>query len=120
MEIKMIVAVQGTKEFNDYNVFIRAMGVALSGMKDEDKEFILYSAGPATINSFASEFCNLSERGMKSRGRKIKFFHVPPSYIEENIEQLNYFAFLSQPKQSVSKLVNIAESKNIEVGIFRY
>jgi len=120
METKMIVAVQGTKEFNDYNIFIRAMGVALSGMKDEDKEFILYSAGPATINSFASEFCNLSERGMKSRGRKIKFFHVPPSQIEENMEQVNYFAFLSKPKQSASKLVSIAESKNIEVGIFRY
>jgi hypothetical protein len=40
----MIVAVQGTKEFNDYNVFIRAMGVALSGMKDEDKEFILLTS----------------------------------------------------------------------------
>ena len=36
----MIVAVQGTKEFNDYNVFLRAMSVALSGMKENDNEFI--------------------------------------------------------------------------------
>jgi hypothetical protein len=36
------------------------------------------------------------------------------------MEQVNYFAFLSKPKQSASKLVSIAESKNIEVGIFRY
>jgi hypothetical protein len=116
----MIVAVHGTKDFDDYQVFLRAMSVALSGMKDGDKEFVIYSAGPAAMNSFLSEFCNLSERGMKSRGRKIKFVQVPPWYIEENIESVNYFAFLSKPKQPVSKLVTTAEQNNVEVGIFRY
>ena len=116
----MIVAVQGTKEFNDYNIFIRAMGVALSGMKDEDKEFILYSAGPATINSFASEFCNLSESGLKQRGIKTKFYRVPISFIEENMETFDYFAFLSTPNQRPSKLVSSAELSGVEVGIFRY
>jgi hypothetical protein len=36
------------------------------------------------------------------------------------MEHVNYFAFLSKPKQSVSKLVSEAELKGIEVGIFRY
>jgi hypothetical protein len=116
----MIVAVHGTTDFDDYQVFLRAMSVALSGMKDGDKDFIVYSAGPAAINSFVSEFCNLSERGMKSRGRKIKFIQVPPWYIEENIQSINYLAFLSKPKQPVSKLVTTAEQNNVEVGIFRY
>ena len=116
----MIVAVHGTTDFDDYQVFLRAMGVALSGMKDGDKEFTIYSAGPAAINSFVSEFCNLSERGMKSRGRKIKFFKVPTSWIEENMSHVNYLAFLSKPKQPVSKLVAVAEQNNVEVGIFRY
>jgi hypothetical protein len=116
----MIVAVHGTSEFDDYQVFIRAMGVALSGMKEQDTEFIIYSAGPAVINSFVSEFCNLSERGMKSRGKKIKFFKAPVPWIEENISHVNYLAFLSKPKQDVSKLVAIAEKNNVEVGIFRY
>jgi hypothetical protein len=120
MEILMIVAVHGTTDFDDYQVFLRAMGVALSGMKDGDKEFTIYSAGPAAINSFVSEFCNLSERGMKSRGRKIKFFKVPTSWIEENMSHVNYLAFLSKPKQPVSKLVAVAEQNNVEVGIFRY
>ena len=31
----MNVAVQGTKEFSDYNVFMRAMGVALSEVNDQ-------------------------------------------------------------------------------------
>ena len=116
----MIVAVQGTKEFNDYNVFLRAMSVALSEMKEGDNEFIIYSAGPVRVNSFVSEFANLSERGMKARGRKIKFYKVPESWVHDNMDQVNYFAFLSKPKQPVSKLTTFAESKNVEVGIFRY
>lgn len=116
----MIVVVQGTNDFNDYNVFIRAMGVAMSGMKEGDKEFYVYSAGPAKINSMVSEFCNLSERGMKARGMKIKYYKVPVQWVHENLEYVNYFAFLSKPKQPVSKLVAEAELKNIEVGIFRY
>jgi len=116
----MIVVVQGTNDFNDYNVFIRAMGVAMSGMSSNDKEFYVYSAGPARINSMVSEFCNLSERGMKSRGMKIKYYKVSTQWVYENLEYVNYFAFLSKPKQPVSKLVAEAELKNIEVGIFRY
>ena len=116
----MIVAVQGTKEFNQYNIFLRAMSVALSGMKDEDNEFIIYSAGPSKINNFVSEFSNLSERGMKGRGRKIKFYKVTSSWLEQNINTLNYFAFLSKPKQTNSKLVSVAELNNVEVGIFKY
>ncbi len=116
----MIVAVQGTKDFNDYQVFLRAMGVAMSAMQEGDKEFLIYSAGPAKINSMVSEFANLSERGMKARGKKIKFFKVPASYIEENIDYVNHLAFLSKPKEPVSKLVALAELKDIEVGIYRY
>ena len=116
----MIVAVQGTNDFDDYSIFIRAMGVALSGMSDDDREFVIYSAGPARINSFVSEFSNLSERGMKARGRKIKFYKVANAWLEENINHVNYFAFLSKPKQGNSKLVDFAEQNNIEVGIFRY
>jgi len=96
------------------------MSVALSGMKEEDKEFIIYSVGPATINSMVSEFSNLSERGMKARGKKIKFYKSPQSWVEENINYINYFAFLSTANQSQSKLVDAAELNNVEVGIFRY
>jgi hypothetical protein len=74
------------------------MSVALSGMKDGEREFIIYSAGPSKINSFVSEFCNLSERGMKARGKKIKFYNAAPAWLNENINQINYFVFLSRPK----------------------
>ena len=116
----MNVVVQGTNDFNDYNVFIRAMGVAMSGMQEGDDELHIYSAGPARINAMTSEFCNLSERGMKARGKKIKYYKVPTQWVQENMEYINYFAFMSKPKQPVSKLVAEAVLKNIEVGIFRY
>lgn len=116
----MIVGVQGTSSFDDYNVFLRAMGVAMSGMPNEDKELYIYTAGPARVNSFVSEFVNISEKGMKARGKKIKYFKVPPSWVQENIDSFNYLAFLSKPKEPVSKLVASAELNGIEVGIFRF
>jgi hypothetical protein len=116
----MIVVVQGTNEFDNYNVFIRAMGVALSVMKDDDSEFSIYSVGPVKVNSMVAEFSNLSERGMKSRGKKIKYYKVPGQWVEENMLHVNYFAFFCNPKQSASRLVANAELQNIEVGIFRY
>lgn len=114
----MNVAVQGTKEFSDYTIFMRAMGVALSECSDD--EFNVYTAGPARVNSYTAEFCNLSEDGLKRRGIKVRYFKVPPSYIEENIDSFNYVAFLSTPNQRPSRLVASAELAGVETGIFRY
>lgn len=115
----MNVAVQGTKSFIDYNVFMRSMGVALSSIND-DTEFNVYSAGPAQINSFTSEFCNMSEGGLKRRGIKTKFFKVPPSYLQEHAKTFNYFAFLSAPNERPSSLVSYMDLMGVETGIFRY
>lgn len=114
----MNVAVQGTKEFSDYNVFLRAMGVALSDI--DDTEFNVYTVGPAQINSFTAEFCNRSENSLKQRGIKVRFYKVPTSFIEENLDSFDYFAFLSTPNQRPSRLAASAELKGIDVGIFRY
>lgn len=114
----MNVAVQGTKEFSDYNVFMRAMGIALSEIQDD--EFNVYSVGPANINSYTAEFCNMSEGGLKRRGIKVRFYKVPPQTLEENWESFDYFAFLSTPNQRPSRLVASAELAGVETGIFRY
>lgn len=115
----MIIGVQGTNSFNDYSVFLRAMGVAMSDMKD-DKELFIYSFGPAKINNFVAEFCNLSERGMKARGKKIRFYKVPISWGQENISSFNYFAYFCLPKENTSVLVTQAELADVEVGIFQF
>jgi hypothetical protein len=116
----MILAIQGTSSFEDYSVFLRAMGTALSQIKDEDKEFYVYSAGAAKLNSMALEFCNVSERSLKARGIKIRLIKVPPSWIKQNIHAVDYFAFFSKPKEAVSSLVSYAESKDASVGVYRF
>lgn len=116
----MIVGVQGTSSFHDYQVFLRSMGVALSGLKDNDQYFYIYTAGPANINSMVMEFVNLSERSMKTRGKKIKFYKVAPEWISENMPDVNYFIFLSKEKESLSRLVGEAQLNKIDVGIFNY
>jgi hypothetical protein len=116
----MNIVVQGTKEFSDYNIFMRAMGVALSGISDSDNEFNVFTVGPAQINSFTAEFCNRSENSLKARGIKVRYYKVPSQKIESSMDDIDYFAFLSAPNQSKSKLCALAELKDVETGIFRY
>ena len=116
----MIVGIQGTSSFDDYQVFLRAMAVSMSSLKEDDPSFYLYSAGPANINLMVMEFANLSERGLKARGKSIKYKAVPPTWISDNILDVNYFAFLSKEREQVSKLVDQAKNNNVEYGIFRY
>ena len=116
----MIIVVQGSSTFDNYNVFLRAMAVAMSGMKKDDAEIYIYSAGPSKVNAMVSEFCNISERGMKARGIKVKNYKVTSEWVTENMMHVDYFAFLSEPNQPVSKLMAYAESQKVESGIFRY
>ena len=116
----MIVGVQGTTSFNNYNIFLRAMAVALSELKEDEKEFYLYTAGPGNISARASEFVNLSERGMKARGKSIKLFRVTPEWIEENMNSFNHFAFVSNPKEQTSRIVNLSRSKNINTNVYNF
>jgi hypothetical protein len=116
----MIIALQATKNFDDYSIFLRAMGTAMSGLEQGDEIILVYSAGPARLNSMAMEFTNISERSLKARGIKIKLIKVPPKWIEENMSKIDYFAFFSKPKETVSPLVDLADNKSVEVGVYRY
>lgn len=116
----MIVAIQGTKTFDDYQIFLRAMGTALRDLPEGDKEFIVFSAGPVNINQFGMEFMNVNERSMKGYGIKTKFVKVPPSWIDENLDQVNYFAFFSKPKETWSKQAQNAHDKDANLWVYRY
>lgn len=116
----MIITVEGTKAFNDYEIFMRAMGVALSN-KNIDSDIQVWSLGPHTINSFTAAFCNLSEKFLKGKGYKINFYKVAHVWVAENLSSVNYFAFFSLPKESESKMCRAAQKvEGCEVGIFRY
>lgn len=113
----MIVGIQGSRNFNDYTVFLRAMGTALHDL-DGDEEFTIISAGPYRLNEMALEFINVSN--WKSRGIKAKVVKMPPAALKERIADLDYFVYFSLPKESESDLVREAQDKDVEVGIYRY
>jgi hypothetical protein len=116
----MKIAVQGTSSFNDYSIFLRAMGTAMSAMDSEDTEISIFSAGPFRINAMATEFANISERSLRARGKKIRLVKVPPSWIKTNIKSIGYFAFFSKPGEETSGLVAQADAEGIDVGVYRY
>lgn len=116
----MRIAIQGSRAFNQYEVFLHGMGRTLAMLDSEDKEFFIYSAGPARTNEMALEFSNISERSLKARGIKIRMFKVPPSWIKENVYEIDYFAYFCNKKEPVSQLIDFVEAKDREVGIYRF
>jgi hypothetical protein len=118
----MILAIQGTKRFNDYPVFLSAMGTALFKMsKDEsDKELYIYSAGPNKTNSIAEEYVGVSEKSFRSRGMKIQLRKVPPFWIKDNIDYIDYFAYFCVEGEVVAPIVNLARSKGVTTEAYRY
>ena len=115
----MIIAVQGTKGFTDYETFMRAMGVALSQPNNENI-IEVWSAGPHKINSFTAAFCNSVENYLKQKGFKVVFRKLPEKYIEDNIDYVSYMAYFSKRNEKPSKLVASAEMAQVETGIYRY
>jgi hypothetical protein len=114
----MIIAVEGTKGFTDYETFMRAMGVALSQPNNENV-IEVWSAGPHKINSFTAAFCNSAENYLKQKGFKVIFKKLPASYISENISYVSYFAHFANKNDKPSRITAEAELAGIEVGIFR-
>ena len=115
----MNVLVQGSKTFSDYQVFMRAMGVALGNIKDDD--FVVYSMGPAKVNSFATEFVNLSERNLKARGIKPKLQKVPHSWGVDKLPQMDYVAYLCNSNEKhTPTIISLAEMAGRPNAIFRY
>lgn len=116
----MIIAVQGSRNFNDYSIFLRAMRTALSGMSEDDKEISIYSVGPVRVNAMSLEFSNVSERGLKARGIKINTRKVTPDWLESNMSNVDYFAFFSKPGERISDLVDVADNVGIDAGVYTF
>jgi hypothetical protein len=115
----MIIAVQGTKSFTDYETFMRAMGVALSQPNNENIVEV-WSAGPHKVNSFTAAFCNSVENYLKQKGYKVIFKKLPEQYILDNIDYVTYLAYFSKKGEKASRLVATAELADVETGIYRY
>lgn len=116
----MILAVQGSHKFEDYNIFLRAMYTGLATIKDEDREIYLYSAGPYRVNNMAKEFANVSENSLRARGIKIQARRVSHLWLADNMKFMDYFAFFSKPGEPISKLVNLADELGVEAQVYTF
>lgn len=115
----MIVGVLGSRNFNDYAIFLSGMAKSLYSMKgSEDKEFLIFSAGPHKLNQMAREYLNVSN--FKARGIKTRLIQVPPSWLKENHHQLDHMLYFCLPKEPLPDPVNFLSAKDVRVDIFRY
>lgn len=113
----MIIGIQGSKNFNDYSVFLFAMRATLQDLGD-DKEFVILSAGPHRVNEMAMEFINVSN--WRSRGIKAKVVKMPPLALEERLYDIDRLLYLSLKKESLSDLARGAQDKDIDVRVYRF
>lgn len=117
----MIIVVEGTKSFKDYDIFMRAMSVGLSNIKSGDDDIQIWSLGPHAINGYTAAFCNSSENYLRQKGFKISFSRVNYSWVTENMQYVDYYAFFSSPNEKLSKLAEVAQlQEGLELAIFRY
>lgn len=115
----MKIAVQGTRNFNDYVIFLRAMRTALSTMDDNDKVIELYPVG-RIVGNFAQEFSNISENSLRGRGIKISCHKRPYGWLEDNMHEIDYFAFFKVPGERTAPTVDLADSFGVEAQIYEY
>lgn len=114
----MIIGIQGSKHFKEYKSLMQAMVFGMRKVADQETEVLVYSAGPANINAYVAEFCNVTERSLKARGIKIKFFNVPPSWIEKNFDSLDYMFFMGTKNEKRSKLIDLADKRGVDTHVF--
>jgi len=114
----MIVVTQGSRNFNDYSVFLRAMFTSLSMIQPDDQTFTIYSIGPLRINQMSEEYINVSN--FKARGMKAKFMRVNEDFVKTNIDSVNYLTYFCNKGEPVGGLVDFAEEKDVEVGVYRF
>lgn len=115
----MIIGMQGSRNFNDYAIFLNAM-TRIMNIAKEEKEIVFMTAGPHRVNDMLMEFTNVSERSLKARGIKVKVVKMPSVALKERIHDIDYLVYLCLPKEPVSDLIREAQNKDAEVAVYRY
>ncbi len=113
----MKVLISGGKDFDNAQVFRRAMTVTMSEM-GSDKELVLLLAGPFKTNEMARQFVNLAEESFQSRGMKIKYIHQNPKDVAW--DTISSVVSLVNPPQRNTVLGYEAEKHGVDVNVFRF
>ena len=121
----MNIVVNGTDKFQDYNTFMRAVVVAIDElMPKSDNKINLYSCGSYKTNQYSAEFINRSERFLKQKGIKPRYFIVPKRDIIEKFDSydIDMVLFLEDKKENLEvfdSLVSVANMKNVDVKVYK-
>lgn len=118
------IAIQGTKSFSDYSIFLRGMYSILAKL-DGTKQIVIYSAGPANINSMLDGFFNITSDTLKSNGVTTKIVPLPPKEIKNRFSEVDRFLYFCNPKESYTDLCSFFRSKDPDedpdfVTVWRY
>jgi hypothetical protein len=114
----MMIGIQGSRAFNDYNIFMHGMALPLRRLAGTEKELTILSAGPKRIKDMAIEFKNVSD--FKSRGITVRVIPVPESWFRSNFYRLEMFSYFCTRKELPSSLANFLDSKDVDVQVHRY
>lgn len=117
----MKVLIQGSNDFTNEAVFLRAMGVALSDFSMRDGTVIeFHHIGPRKVSNLVVGFCNMTEDRIRGVARSIRAYPIAYPVASKLISTFDYFIYLDGGGQKMSPLVALAESVGVEVGVFRY
>lgn len=116
----MIIVVEGTRAFDNYETFMSGMTTAFSRAKN-DNEIHVWTLGPHKINNFTAAYCNSSSSYMKGVGVKVKFSKVNYEWVKQNADYIDYVAYFSLPKEPLSKFAVWADhQEDIDLLVFRF
>lgn len=115
----MKISIQGNKRFSDYGTFRKAMATVLYQLKlKEQKEIVVFSAGPQSITNMAKEFFNISEDSLRAYGVKHKIILVPPKWIRENLSELDELVYFASPREAVPQILEVADKKGYRTIVY--
>ena len=119
------IIISGTEKFQDYHTFMRAVIVAIDeSLKPDDNKINLYSVGGYKTNQFTAEFVNRSERYLKQKGIKPRYYIVPKKDVTEKFDNygVDMLLYLSGKKENLEifdSLVTAAQNRDIDVRIYK-
>lgn len=112
----MKIAIQGTRNFKKYDLFLQAMYMVLTKAKDlGHKEIVFFTAGSANINSMAIGFTNIISDSLKSHGVRARVIPLPPKEIKAKFAEIDKFLFFCNPKEPYSDLMKFFENKDPDI-----
>ena len=109
----MRLVVQGSKTFNDYPLFCRAIGVAFSDLKSGDI-LDISSLGPAALTDHVMEFTNKTRQTLKQKKIVIVFKSIAALNIDDPGE-FDLFYYFCDNGRGLSRTAQWFKDSGIEV-----